>query len=52
MNDTVIKTEELQELKKKADKWDKLVALLPDQIFPSDYSTLGYKVVDLYLNGK
>lgn len=52
MNDTVIKTEELQELKKKAEKWDKLVSLIPDKIFPSDYSSLGYKVVDIHLNGK
>lgn len=52
MNDTVIKTEELITLKKKAENWDKLVKLIPDQIFPSDYSSLGYKVVDIHLNSK
>lgn len=52
MNDTVIDTEELISLKKKAEKWDELVRLIPDKIFPSDCSSLGCKVVDIHLNGK
>jgi hypothetical protein len=49
MNDTVIKTEKLQELKKKAEKWDKLIKAMPDKIFPSDYSNLGHKAVKIHL---
>lgn len=52
MNDTVIKTEELNSLKKKAEKWDELVKLIPDKRFPSNYSYLGHKVVDIHLNSK
>ena len=52
MNDTVIKTEELLILKKKAAILDEIVKYIPDLVGASDCIGPGKAAIDLYFKNK